>query len=191
MGQKESFKTWIITWDFKGQIFHFRGVGTCRATQTRVLQMVCFATMEAVSLLSLETDCRLWIVSLWVEGRYCSFDPLSGFRIFYIAWTIQLFHCIGRPTFIQGHEIFSIHSHEKVADWEFWQKFLRRVRDVGFARKRIEKYVQGGRTMMTLWLCKELSVCAHICLRNLEIVFFRKRHFFAMGRQVMDAHLSP
>jgi hypothetical protein len=72
-----------------------------RATQTLVLQRICFATMESVSLLSWETDCRLWIISLWIEGRYCLFDPpSSGFRNFSIVWTISLFqgivrHCSG------------------------------------------------------------------------------------------------
>jgi hypothetical protein len=83
---------------------HHVAMGFRRATQTRVLQRICFTTMESVSLLSLETDRRLRIVSLCVEGRYCSFDPSSsGFRIFPIVWTIPLFqgivhHCSGTWT---------------------------------------------------------------------------------------------
>jgi hypothetical protein len=141
-----------------------RCMSKIRASHTRVLQRICFATMESALLLSLEIDCRFWIVSLCVEERYCSFDPpSSGLRIVPIVWTIWLSRAssaqcslgsekiILRPDFLRVHEISSIHPHEKR---ELWLKFLRRIRDVGFARKQIEKYVQGIITMITLWSCK-------------------------------------
>jgi hypothetical protein len=147
-----------------GELFDFEFVVVHRATQTRILQRIWFTTMESLCLLSLETDCRLWIVSLCVEGTYCLFDrPSSGLGIFPIVWTTRLFQCIvvhsGQGKLSSGQIFLGFMKspwsiHTKAGDWDPWRKFLRRIRDVGFARKQIEKYAQGVRTMMTLWPCK-------------------------------------
>jgi hypothetical protein len=159
------------------------------------LQRICFVTMESVSLLCLETDCRFWIVSLCVEGRYCLFDPIRQGSEFFLSYRRYDFSrassaqrsfgsekSILRPDYPRAHEISLIHLHEKAGDWELWGKFLRRIRDVAFARKQIEKYVQGIRIMTTLWFCKSFSARAHVCLHNFEIVFFRKRTLFRHGQ---------
>jgi hypothetical protein len=88
------------------------------------------------------------------------------FRIFPIVWTVQLLQCIARPTFIRVRENYHPTrfssglwnlldlSTWKSSDWELWRKFLRRIHDECFAWKQIKKYVQGVRTMMTVWSCK-------------------------------------
>jgi hypothetical protein len=164
--------------------------------------------------LSLETDCRLWIVSLCVEWRYCSLILLRQ------GWEFFLSH--GRYDFSRASSVTS--DHRRRDDWrhissgwepigrvfkpcfaEVWEKknarcmnWLRSAFDGNFWEGSVTEVLLGNKYRN---MCRGLEPWWHYGLiNNFQLVhisaciisrlcFFATDHFFTMGRWGMDAHL--
>jgi hypothetical protein len=96
-----------------------------------------------------------------------------------------------RPNFPRVHEVSSIHSHEKAGNWEIWRKILRRIRDGGFARKQIEKYMQGLEPWWHYGLANNFQL-VHISACTISrLCFFAKDHFLPWADRLCMLTFCP